>query len=61
MQVETRIRNGKTTTFIVPDYAREGEEIRDIAPDDVKLEAVVLQPEGYMFPCLKIVYEGVIQ
>lgn len=61
MQVETQISNGKTITFIVADDLDEAGSLMQIAPENTPMLAI-LEPQGkYLFPYLKIVYEGVMQ
>lgn len=58
MQVETHISTRERTTFIVADNEEESAVLKEIAPETVRLVAV-LEPQGnYRFPYLKIVYKG---
>lgn len=58
MQVESHYTNNRTTTFIVADNEREADELVDIAPQNVPLVAII-EPQGHwLFPYLKIIYEG---
>lgn len=60
MQVETSLRNNTTITFIVADSEKEADKLKEIAPEGEPVIAV-LEPQGtYLFPYLKIIYEGAV-